>query len=127
MDIITQMRLHQISCTLLFERICWYYPLHYDVISYDCTNMMYHQAIQLYLDGWLIALPPSGSKVPHKLTVSAYCQGLFICNIFRLFICCIFPSFVYSQVDVVTSVSYSENCVIGFICIIRINNLVFLI
>ncbi|KAF6020514.1 Myo15 [Bugula neritina] len=68
MDIITQMRLHQISCTLLFERICWYYPLHYDVISYDCTNMMYHQAIQLYLDGWLIALPPSGSKVPHKLT-----------------------------------------------------------
>ena len=73
MDMITQMRLHHVTCTLLFERICWYYPLNYDLLSYECNNMMYHQTIQLYLDGWLISVPEKGSKVPIKVLVRISC------------------------------------------------------
>ncbi|XP_067935801.1 unconventional myosin-XV-like isoform X1 [Watersipora subatra] len=67
MDMITQMRLDQVTCSLLFERICWYYQIHYDVITTECTNMMYQQATQLYLDGWLITIPEAGSKIPVRL------------------------------------------------------------
>ena len=95
MDMITQMRLHHVSCTVLFERVCWYYPIHYDIISYEATNMMYHQATQLYLDGWLITIPDVGARMPSRLLVRILCLTfhrslLIMLNIINLSKSCLF-------------------------------------
>ena len=69
MDIVSQMRLLHVSCSLHFERVCWYHSVHYDLISDQCTEMLFCQVTQSYLDGWLLCLPSQVKHVPPRILV----------------------------------------------------------
>lgn len=82
MDVVTELRLQQKECILMFERTSWFFPLRLETATYEHIEMMFSQCVPDYIDGYLLTLDPR-NPMPSRQLVSFQYKPLFsCCNLF---------------------------------------------
>ena len=70
MDVITELRLQQKECILMFERTSWLFPLRLETATYEHIEMMFAQSVPDYIDGYLLTLDPRNPMPARQLVCS---------------------------------------------------------